>query len=96
MFLYTLLYTHSLYSVYSLDTQDINVKNVIGEVPHWEVGVNTWHQMGDRGWGRGTYQGFMNYQIPTPSWCVPMVLYKGIFPKGFIYIILPFYGTPFI
>ncbi len=28
MFIYTLLYTHSLYSVYTINTQDINVKNV--------------------------------------------------------------------
>ena len=28
IFLYTPLYTHSLYSVYTTNTQDINVKNV--------------------------------------------------------------------
>ena len=29
IFLYTLLYTYSLYSVFTINTQDINVKNVI-------------------------------------------------------------------
>ena len=37
IFLYTLPYTHSQYSVYTIDTQDINVKNAIGIETNYKV-----------------------------------------------------------